>query len=51
MRPEEAAGAGHVAPDLLTAVRGLLSSGPPRQHVLVDERAIVAAYRPVDGAG
>ncbi|MEU0055460.1 haloacid dehalogenase [Streptomyces sp. NPDC006334] len=51
VRPEETAGAGHVAPDLLTAVRGLLSSGPPRQHVLVDERAIVAAYRPVDGAG
>ncbi|MFJ9737697.1 HAD hydrolase-like protein [Streptomyces sp. NPDC101166] len=51
VRPEETAGARHVAPDLLTAVRGLLLSGPPRQHVLVDERAIVAAYRPVDGAG
>ncbi|MEU0672769.1 HAD hydrolase-like protein [Streptomyces sp. NPDC006172] len=51
VRPEETADALHVAPDLLTAVRGLLLSGPPKQHVLVDERAITAAYRPVDGAG
>ncbi|MFF8974768.1 D-glycero-alpha-D-manno-heptose-1,7-bisphosphate 7-phosphatase [Streptomyces sp. NPDC014995] len=43
-RPQETAAAEHVATDLLTAVRGLLA-GPPRQHVLADERAITAAYR------
>ncbi|MFF3848970.1 HAD-IIIA family hydrolase [Streptomyces sp. NPDC002328] len=50
-RPEETAGAEHLAPDLLTAVRGLVLSGPPQQHVLADERAITAAYRPAEGAG
>jgi histidinol-phosphate phosphatase family protein len=43
-RPEETAAAEHVAPDLLTAVRAVLT-GPPRQHVLADESAITAAYR------
>ncbi|MEU1271402.1 HAD family hydrolase [Streptomyces sp. NPDC005799] len=42
-RPEETARADHVAPDLLTAVRALLT-GPPRGRVLVDERPIEAAY-------
>ncbi|MET9116971.1 HAD family hydrolase [Streptomyces longwoodensis] len=37
-RPEETAAAEHVAPDLLTAVRALLPAGPPRGHVLDDER-------------
>ncbi|MFF3331093.1 HAD-IIIA family hydrolase [Streptomyces sp. NPDC002888] len=41
--PEETAAAEHVAPDLLTAVRAVLL-GPPRGHVLVDERPIEAAY-------
>ncbi|MFI6037242.1 D-glycero-alpha-D-manno-heptose-1,7-bisphosphate 7-phosphatase [Streptomyces sp. NPDC051315] len=43
-RPQETAAAEHVAPDLLTAVRGVLT-GPPTQHVLADERAITAAFR------
>ncbi|WP_426568260.1 HAD-IIIA family hydrolase [Streptomyces canus] len=43
-RPRETAAAAHVAPDLLTAARGLLT-GPPTQHVLADERAITEAYR------
>ncbi|MFF3499605.1 HAD-IIIA family hydrolase [Streptomyces sp. NPDC003247] len=42
--PQETATAAHVAPDLLTAVRAVLT-GPPRQHVLADERAIARAYR------
>ncbi len=44
-RPEETARAEHVAPDLLTAVRALLS-GPPKGRVLVDERAIESAFEP-----
>ncbi|MFJ6389975.1 HAD-IIIA family hydrolase [Streptomyces sp. NPDC091972] len=42
-RPEETARAGHVAPDVLTAVRALLA-GPPRGRVLVDERPIESAF-------
>ncbi|MFF7066954.1 HAD-IIIA family hydrolase [Streptomyces pseudovenezuelae] len=41
--PEETARAGHVAPDVLTAVRALLT-GPPRGRVLVDERPIESAF-------
>ncbi|MFF8593392.1 D-glycero-alpha-D-manno-heptose-1,7-bisphosphate 7-phosphatase [Streptomyces sp. NPDC015220] len=43
-RPEETAAAGHVAPNLLTAVRAVLS-GPPWGVVLADQRPIRAAYR------
>ncbi|CAM5518744.1 D-glycero-alpha-D-manno-heptose-1,7-bisphosphate 7-phosphatase [Streptomyces aurantiogriseus] len=43
-RTEETAAADHMAPDLLTAVRGLLTGGP-RQRVLADERAIATAFR------
>ncbi|WP_425244977.1 D-glycero-alpha-D-manno-heptose-1,7-bisphosphate 7-phosphatase [Streptomyces sp. NEAU-NA10] len=46
-RPEETAAADHVAPDLLTAVRGLLTGGPT-QRVLADEREIAAAFRPTE---
>lgn len=42
-RPEETAGADHVAPDVLTAVRAVLN-GPPQGRVLVDERPIGAAF-------
>ncbi|WP_053850484.1 HAD-IIIA family hydrolase [Streptomyces sp. NRRL B-24085] len=42
-RPEETARAGHVAPDVLTAVRALLA-GPPQGRVLVDERPIESAF-------
>ncbi|WP_405894419.1 hypothetical protein OG272_21060 [Streptomyces sp. NBC_00104] len=42
-RPEETAGAGHVAPDVLTAVRAVLN-GPPQGCVSVDERPGEAAY-------
>ncbi|MHC3469800.1 D-glycero-alpha-D-manno-heptose-1,7-bisphosphate 7-phosphatase [Streptomyces sp. 7R007] len=42
-RPEETARAEHVAPDVLTAVRALLT-GPPRGRVLADERPIETAY-------
>jgi len=42
-RPAETAAAAHVAPDLLTAVRALVS-GPPRGRVTADERPIEAAY-------
>ncbi|MET7687524.1 HAD-IIIA family hydrolase [Streptomyces sp. NPDC005483] len=41
--PEETARADHVAPDVLTAVRALLT-GPPQGRVLVDERPIEAAF-------
>ncbi len=41
-RPEETA-ADHVAPDLLTAVRAVLT-GLPRGRVLVDERPLEAAF-------
>ncbi|MFI2640931.1 D-glycero-alpha-D-manno-heptose-1,7-bisphosphate 7-phosphatase [Streptomyces sp. NPDC018610] len=41
-RPEEIAAAEHVAPNLLTAVRAVLS-GPPRGRVLADERPLEAA--------
>ncbi|MFG2133876.1 HAD-IIIA family hydrolase [Streptomyces sp. NPDC048751] len=41
--PRETTAAEHVAPDLLTAVRAVLL-GPPRGHVLVDERPIEEAY-------
>ncbi|MDQ0757701.1 D-glycero-alpha-D-manno-heptose-1,7-bisphosphate 7-phosphatase [Streptomyces canus] len=41
--PEETARAGHVAPDLLTAVRAVLT-GPPRGDVLADERHFESAY-------
>ncbi|WP_405524528.1 hypothetical protein [Streptomyces canus] len=36
-RPEGTAGAEHVVPDVLTAVRTVLN-GPPQGRVLVDER-------------
>ncbi|WP_073951304.1 D-glycero-alpha-D-manno-heptose-1,7-bisphosphate 7-phosphatase [Streptomyces kebangsaanensis] len=42
-RPEETTAADHVAPDLLTAVRAVLT-GPPRGRILADERPIRAAY-------
>ncbi|MFF0161475.1 HAD-IIIA family hydrolase [Streptomyces sp. NPDC005263] len=42
-RPEETAHADHVAPDVLTAVRAILT-GPPQGRVLADERPIEAAY-------
>ncbi|WP_037681774.1 HAD-IIIA family hydrolase [Streptomyces griseus] len=42
--PEETAAAEHVAPDLLTAVRAVLLTGPPRGHVIADERPLEAAY-------
>ncbi|MFF0012028.1 HAD-IIIA family hydrolase [Streptomyces sp. NPDC005374] len=42
-RPEETAQAGHVAPDVLTAVRALLT-GPPKGRVLIDERPIESAF-------
>lgn len=42
-RPEETAGADHVAKDLTTAVRAVLN-GPPQGRVLADERPIEAAY-------
>ncbi|MEU0216321.1 HAD family hydrolase [Streptomyces sp. NPDC006265] len=42
-RPEEAARADHVAPDLLTAVRAVLD-GPPKGRVLADERPIQEAF-------
>lgn len=42
-RPEETAGADHVAPDVLTAVRAVLN-GPPQGRVLVDERPIGAVF-------
>ncbi|MEU0026156.1 HAD-IIIA family hydrolase [Streptomyces sp. NPDC006335] len=42
-RPEETARAGHVASDVLTAVRALLA-GPPQGRVLVDERPIESAF-------
>jgi histidinol-phosphate phosphatase family protein len=44
-RPEETARADHVAPDVLTAVRALLT-GPPQGRVLVDERPIESAFEP-----
>ncbi|MFF9208291.1 MULTISPECIES: D-glycero-alpha-D-manno-heptose-1,7-bisphosphate 7-phosphatase [unclassified Streptomyces] len=43
-RPEETASADHVAKDLVTAVRALLD-GPPRGHVLADERPLAEAWR------
>ncbi|MDL5204547.1 HAD-IIIA family hydrolase [Streptomyces sp. ALI-76-A] len=46
----EATRADHVAPDVLTAVRALLT-GPPRGRVLVDERPIEAAYDTGEGPG
>lgn len=49
-RPQETAGAEHVAPDALTAVRALLT-GPPQGQVLVDERPIEAAYDTGEGPG
>ncbi|WP_199873817.1 HAD hydrolase-like protein [Streptomyces sp. Root369] len=42
-RPEGTAGAEHVVPDVLTAVRTVLN-GPPRGRVLVDERPMEAAF-------
>ncbi|NEA98024.1 HAD-IIIA family hydrolase [Streptomyces sp. SID13726] len=42
-RPEETARAEQVAPDVLTAVRALLT-GPPQGRVLVDERPIEEAF-------
>ncbi|WP_320784404.1 HAD family hydrolase [Streptomyces sp. CRN 30] len=47
-RPEETATADHVAPNLLTAVRAVLT-GPPKGRVLVDERPLEAAYAPATG--
>ncbi|GGY09373.1 D-glycero-alpha-D-manno-heptose-1,7-bisphosphate 7-phosphatase [Streptomyces anandii] len=41
-RPEETARAGHVAPDLTTAVRAILA-GPPPDRVLAGERPAEAA--------
>ncbi|MER7562088.1 HAD-IIIA family hydrolase [Streptomyces sp. NPDC097941] len=41
--PEETARADHVAPDVRTAVRALLT-GPPQGRVLVDERPIESAF-------
>ncbi|MEU1850613.1 HAD-IIIA family hydrolase [Streptomyces sp. NPDC019990] len=49
-RPEEAAAADHVAPDLLTAVRAVLD-GPPQGRVLADERPIREAYMTGPGPG
>ncbi len=42
-RPEETGAADHVAPDLLTAVRALLT-GLPKGRVLVNERPVRAAF-------
>ncbi|WP_395575147.1 D-glycero-alpha-D-manno-heptose-1,7-bisphosphate 7-phosphatase [Streptomyces sp. BK79] len=42
-RPQETAAAPHVAPDLLTAVRAVLT-GPPRGTILADERPVAAAF-------
>ncbi|MYS39838.1 HAD hydrolase-like protein, partial [Streptomyces sp. SID5998] len=42
-RTEEITAAAHVAPNLLTAVRAVLT-GPPWGRVLADERPIEAAY-------
>lgn len=47
-RPQETAAAAHVAPDLLTAVRALLT-GPPTGRILANERPIEAAYGPGPG--
>ncbi|MFD5441193.1 D-glycero-alpha-D-manno-heptose-1,7-bisphosphate 7-phosphatase [Streptomyces tendae] len=47
-RPQETAAAAHVAPDLLTAVRALLT-GPPTGRILANERPIKAAYGPGPG--
>ncbi|GGQ78927.1 hypothetical protein GCM10010216_46020 [Streptomyces flaveolus] len=49
-RPEETAAADHVAPDLLTAVRALLT-GPPKGRVLVNERPVRAAFGTGGGDG
>ncbi|WSQ12657.1 HAD-IIIA family hydrolase [Streptomyces sp. NBC_01231] len=49
-RPEETARADHVAPDVLTAVRAILT-GPPRGRVLADERPIEAAFDTGDEPG
>lgn len=48
-RPQETAAAAHVAPDLLTAVRALLT-GPPTGRILTNERPVEAAYRPGPGS-
>ncbi|KOG32470.1 HAD-IIIA family hydrolase [Streptomyces resistomycificus] len=40
-----------VAPDVLTAVRALLTGPPPRGRVLADERPIEAAYDTGEGRG
>ncbi|MET7651256.1 MULTISPECIES: HAD-IIIA family hydrolase [unclassified Streptomyces] len=45
-RPEEVTAAEHVAADLSTAVRALLSGRRPLGRVLADERPVEAAYRP-----
>ncbi|MFG2022223.1 D-glycero-alpha-D-manno-heptose-1,7-bisphosphate 7-phosphatase [Streptomyces sp. NPDC048825] len=42
-RPEETARAEHVAPDVLTAVRAVLT-GQPQGRVLADERPLKTAY-------
>ncbi|MYR41094.1 HAD family hydrolase [Streptomyces sp. SID5910] len=47
-RPEETAAAPHVAPDVLTAARALVT-GVPKGGVLVDERPVRAAF--AEGAG
>lgn len=45
-RPEEVAAADHVAADLSTAVRALLSGRWPLGRVLADERPLEAAFDP-----
>ncbi|MEV5353607.1 HAD family hydrolase [Streptomyces sp. NPDC052693] len=49
-RPEETAAAGHVAPDLTTAVRAVLR-GVPRGRVLADERPLREAFTTGPGPG
>jgi HAD superfamily hydrolase (TIGR01662 family) len=49
-RPQETAAAPHVAPDLLTAARALLT-GPPRGRILADERPVEAAFATGGGDG
>lgn len=47
-RPEETAAARHVAPDVLTAVRALVT-GLPEGRILADERPVGAAFDPGGG--
>jgi HAD superfamily hydrolase (TIGR01662 family) len=49
-RPAETAHAAHVAPDVLTAVRAILT-GPPQGRVLADERPVEAAFDSGSGEG